>query len=184
MATRQGRRFGEDRPVQRNVDNYGDYVNRSPGQSNANRLAPSVREDLGTSTTRDVERVNRGLNKTATTAMGRAAQQAAANRAAVRLLGRAGYLGASFQGGKDLGDAAVDAYIKKLSEGKVKLTKEAKQRIKDEEDFQEMKKAMNETQPEKKKSQTQSERFRARSEEFTSNRKDGYAKGGMTKKRK
>lgn len=142
MATRQGRRFGEEKPVQRNVDNYGDYVNRSPGQSNANRLAPSVREDFNTSTRRDAERVNRGFNKTATTAMGREAQQAAANRAAVRLLGRAGYLGAAFQGGKDLGDAAVDAYIEKLSEGKVKLTEDAKTRLKQEEDFQAVQRAL------------------------------------------
>lgn len=95
--------FGEDKPVQRNVESPG-YKNRSPGQSNAARALPSVLEDAGTSTKRDIERVGRGLNPTAKTQMGLQSQQQAAGRAVTRLTTRAGLLGASLGAGLAIGD--------------------------------------------------------------------------------
>lgn len=150
MATKQGKRFGEEKPVQRNVDVAPEgKKNRSPGQSNANRLAPSVKEDVGVSTKRDVERVGRGINKTATTLRGKEAQRDAALRAASRLAVRGGYLGAAYEGGRGLGETAVDAYINRLSEGKVKLSADAKRRIQEEDDFQSMQKALREADEER-----------------------------------
>ena len=95
--------FGEDKPVQRNVESPG-FKNRSPGQSNAAKALPSVLEDAGTSTKRDIERVGRGLNPTAKTQMGLQSQQQAAGRAVTRLTTRAGLLGASLGAGLAIGD--------------------------------------------------------------------------------
>lgn len=98
-----GKMFGEDKPVQRNVETPG-YKNRSPGQSNAAKPFPSFREDVGPSTKRDIERVGKGLNPTAKTRMGLTAQQEAAGRAVSRLGTRAGLLGASLGAGLAIGD--------------------------------------------------------------------------------
>jgi hypothetical protein len=95
--------FGEDKPVQRNVESPG-FKNRSPGQSNAAKAFPSVFEDAGPSTKRDIERVGRGLNPTAKTQMGLQSQQQAAGRAVTRLTTRAGLLGASLGAGLAIGD--------------------------------------------------------------------------------
>ena len=95
--------FGEDKPVQRNVESPG-FKNRSPGQSNAAKALPSVLEDAGPSTKRDIERVGRGLNPTAKTQMGLQSQQQAAGRAVSRLTTRAGLLGASLGAGLAIGD--------------------------------------------------------------------------------
>lgn len=95
--------FGEDKPVQRNVESPG-FKNRSPGQSNAAKALPSVLEDAGPSTRRDIERVGRGLNPTAKTQMGLQSQQQAAGRAVTRLTTRAGLLGASLGAGLAIGD--------------------------------------------------------------------------------
>lgn len=95
--------FGEDKPVQRNVESPG-FKNRSPGQSNAAKALPSVLEDAGPSTKRDIERVGRGLNPTAKTQMGLQSQQQAAGRAVTRLTTRAGLLGASLGAGLAIGD--------------------------------------------------------------------------------
>jgi len=95
--------FGEDKPVQRNVESPG-FKNRSPGQSNAARALPSVLEEAGPSTKRDIERVGRGLNPTAKTQMGLQSQQQAAGRAVSRLTTRAGLLGASLGAGLAIGD--------------------------------------------------------------------------------
>jgi len=98
--------FGEDKPVQRNVENRPAPAkpNRSPGQSNAARALPSVLEEAGPSTKRDIERVGRGLNPTAKTQMGLQSQQQAAGRAVSRLTTRAGLLGASLGAGLAIGD--------------------------------------------------------------------------------
>lgn len=95
--------FGEDKPVQRNVESPG-FKNRSPGQSNAAKALPSVLEEAGPSTKRDIERVGRGLNPTAKTQMGLQSQQQAAGRAVSRLTTRAGLLGASLGAGLAIGD--------------------------------------------------------------------------------
>lgn len=95
--------FGEDKPVQRNVESPG-FKNRSPGQSNAAKALPSVLEDAGPSTKRDIERVGRGLNPTAKTQMGLQSQQQAAGRAVTRLTTRAGLLGTSLGAGLAIGD--------------------------------------------------------------------------------
>jgi hypothetical protein len=194
-----GQPFGHNKPTQRNKETMGDKPNRSPGESNANRLRPSVLEDYNKSQNTDTDRISKAMSQrldgkdedklSSSEKFGRKQTRTAGIRAGARSLVRPGYQGLAYTAGNLLGEHVIaPRHIKNLekylAENGVKLTKEAKQRIKDEEDFQEMKKAMKETQPEKKKSQTQSERFRARSEEFTSNRKDGYAKGGMTKKRK
>lgn len=194
-----GKPFGEEKPVQRNVESKGPKPNRSPGESNANRLRPSVLEDYNKSQNKDTDRISKALSQhidgtdedtlSSKEKFGRKQTRTAGIRAGVRSLGRTGYQGLAYTAGNLLGEHVIaPRHIKNLekylAENGVKLNADAKRRIKEEEDFQEMQKAMKETQPEKKKSQTQSERFRARSEEFTSNRKDGYAKGGMTKKRK
>lgn len=95
--------FGEDKPVQRNVESPG-FKNRSPGQSNAAKALPSVLEEAGPSTKRDIERVGRGLNPTAKTQMGLQSQQQAAGRAVSRLTTRAGLLGASLGAGLAIGE--------------------------------------------------------------------------------
>lgn len=140
-AVKQGKRYGEEKPVQRNVDDYGEYKQRSPGQSNANRLAASVKEDVGVSSKRDIERVGRGMSPTGKTELTRGAQIEAGKRAALRMASRAGYLGAALGAGYEVGDL-VNKGIDKMAEGKVKLSDYAKQRMKEEEDFKAMESAL------------------------------------------
>ena len=142
MATRQGRRYGEDRPVQRNAETRDpETPNRSPGQSNANRRMPSLREDVGVSTQRDVERVQTGRSPTGRSALTQAAQREAGIRAASRLAGRAGYVGSALGVGLDIGER-INKQIDKMAEGKVKLSDYAKKRLKEESDFEEMSAAL------------------------------------------
>lgn len=151
MSTKQGRRYGEEKPVQRNVETKDpEKPNRSPGQSNANRRMPSVKEDVGVSTRRDVERVQTGRNPTGRSALTQASQREAGVRAASRLAGRAGYLGAAFSAGMGVGNLINDR-IDKMAEGKVKLSDYAKQRLKEEEDFEAMSKALREVDEENEK---------------------------------
>ena len=105
--------FGEDKPVQRNVESPG-YKNRSPGQSNAARAFPHPFEEAGISTKKDIQRVGKGLNPTATTPVGLESQRQAAGRAVSRLTTRAGLLGASL----GIGLAAGDYIEKKTGLGK------------------------------------------------------------------
>lgn len=153
MATRvnTGRRHGEEKPVQRNKETKDfEKPNRSPGQSNANRTLPSVKEDVGVSTRRDIERVQTGRNPTGRSALTQASQREAGMRAASRLAGRAGYLGAAFSAGMGVGDL-INERIDKMAEGKVKLSEYAKQRLKEEEDFEAMSKALREVDEENEK---------------------------------
>lgn len=183
MATKRvntGRRYGEEKPVQRNKETMNPRKpNRSPGESNANRYMPSLKEDTDKMFSKDVERMKKGASPTGRSALTREAQREAGKRAVGRMAGRGGYAGAALSAGMLAGDAIADKYIEKTAEGKVKLSDYAKKRLKEEEDFQAMQEAMKETKPEKKKSQTQSERFRERSREFTE-----MAKGGVVKKGK
>jgi len=95
--------FGEDKPVQRNVESPG-FKNRSPGQSNAARAFPHPFEEAGISTKKDIQRVGKGLSPTATTPVGLESQRQAAGRAVSRLTTRAGLLGASLGFGLAVGD--------------------------------------------------------------------------------
>lgn len=99
MATRQGRRYGAEKGIQRNKEEElgQSRPNRSPGQSNANRVLPSPNENVGSSQMRDVERIGRGMNPTGQSALTRSAQQQAAGRAILRTATRVG-MGANILG--------------------------------------------------------------------------------------
>lgn len=124
MATRQGPRFGEEKGVQRNKDNAaGDKrPNRSPGQSNANRVLPSLREDVKASQKADIERMKKGLSPDAKSALTRTAQQTAGGRAVLRTAGRAGSLvGAAllgYEGAKAIGEASNRSYAETVAKRK------------------------------------------------------------------
>ena len=154
MATKRvntGRRFGDEKPVQRNKENMPDQKpNRSPGESNANRYMPSVKEDTDVMFPKDVERVKKSMSPTGKGAA-RQSQVDAGKRAGGRMLGRAGYAGLAFEAGRTAGDAIADKAIEKMSEGKVKLSDYAKQRMREEEDFQAMQKALREADDERDK---------------------------------
>jgi hypothetical protein len=98
--------FGAEKGVQRNVDEQAGqrYANRSPGQSNAARAFPSLRENFETSVGRDMQRVGTGLSPTGTNDLTRTAQQRAGGRAATRLLSRGALLGMAFGTGNTIGD--------------------------------------------------------------------------------
>lgn len=152
MATKRvntGRRFGDEKPVQRNKENMPDQKpNRSPGESNANRYMPSLKEDTDVMFPKDVERVKKSMSPTGRGAA-RQSQVDAGKRAGGRMLGRAGYAGLAFEAGRTAGDAIADKAIEKMSEGKVKLSDYAKQRMREEEDFQAVQKALREADKEK-----------------------------------
>ena len=111
MATKQGKRFGVEKGIQRNKDEEPGQrkANRSPGQSNANRLAPSLRENVVPSQTRDVERIGRGMNTTGRSALTRSAQQQAGGRALIRTAGRAGAVGAAAMAGYAVGSEIAES---------------------------------------------------------------------------
>jgi hypothetical protein len=163
----EGKRFGKEGQVTKK------------GTTNANRLLASGLEKPVPSTIEDVKRLKKGLAPAKNTGAARLSPQLAAGRALMRLGSRITYPVAALDYGHGVGSKIADKYIEKTAEGKVKLSDSAKKRLKEEEDFEEMEKALKETAPAKKTSQTQSERFKARSREFT-----GMAKGGMVKKGK
>lgn len=107
MATRQGKRYGVEKGIQRNKEEEigQNKPNRSPGQSNANRLAPSLRENVGSSQMRDIGRIGRGMNPTGQSALTRSAQQQAGGRALMRTASRAGLIGAAASAGYEIGSA-------------------------------------------------------------------------------
>lgn len=111
MATKQGKRFGVEKGIQRNKDEEPGQrkANRSPGQSNANRLAPSLRENVVPSQTRDVGRISQGMNATGRSALTRSAQQQAGGRALIRTAGRAGAVGAAAMVGYAVGSEIAES---------------------------------------------------------------------------
>ena len=111
MATKQGKRFGVEKGIQRNKDEEPGQrkANRSPGQSNANRLAPSLRENVVPSQTRDVGRISQGMNTTGRSALTRSAQQQAGGRALIRTAGRAGAVGAAAMAGYAVGSEIAES---------------------------------------------------------------------------
>lgn len=132
------------------------YRYRSPGQTNANDLTPNLQEDTPASQRADNERIRRGLESPGRRAQDRLRQQNAAGRALLRSGARAGSLATALQGGYEAGRAIDEAtgvgrkmvdkmgpMIDKAATGeRVKLTEDAKRRVKDEEDFQEMQRAL------------------------------------------
>lgn len=138
------------------------YVYRSPGQTNAEDLTPNLREDTPASQRADVERIRRGLESPAARAHNRRLQQEAAGRAIMRTAGRAGYAGAALQGGYEAGraldeatgvgrkmvDKAGKAIDRAASGDRVQLSKGAKQRVEDEDNFQTMQRALREVDEE------------------------------------
>jgi len=132
------------------------YRYRSPGQTNARDLTPNLREDVGASQSADTQRIRRGLNADAASDSNRRKQQEAGGRAIMRTAGRAGLAGAALKGGYDAGraldestgigrkmvDKAGSAIDRAATGDRVKLTKEARQQLEDEENFQGMVDAM------------------------------------------
>lgn len=152
-----GKRFGQDKPIQRNKESTGDKPNRSPGESNANRLGPSVNEDLSKSANRDIDRINKAVSQrfdnrdeeemSSQEKFGRKQTKTAGIRAGSRSVGRLGYLGAASLGGQILGEEVIAPrhlknYEKYLADNGVKLSEESKRRIKEEEDFQSVQRAL------------------------------------------
>ena len=197
MATKKvntGRRFGEEKPVQRNKDEAPEgKKNRSPGESNANRRMPSVNEDVGKSTQKDIERVKKGIKPTGKSVLTRTTQQEAAKKAASRLAGRAGYMGYALGVGKSLGETVVAPrmlknYEKDLEKTGVKLSKDAQRRVdemkakeKEDKDFEEMSAAL------RKVDREDADAKFFKEERMNRERKAKglqYAKGGMAKKGK
>jgi hypothetical protein len=138
-----------------NKPNISTSKYKSRGLTSAHDMTPNLKEDVRRAQDADIEKIEKGLKSPAKSAVNRKTQQEAGGRALSRSLGRAGLLSAAGQAGLHLGDAldrnfpavgrAVDKAIEKSGVGKaidkmsvksdrVKLTEDAKRRIK-EEDF-------------------------------------------------
>jgi hypothetical protein len=113
-----GRRFGEEKPVQRNKESMPDEKpNRSPGESNANRWGASVKEDVVKSQKTDIERMRKALSGETKEGLtenqknfGRLQTKAAAVRGALRTGSRLAYLGGAAGAGYAAGDTARQLY--------------------------------------------------------------------------
>lgn len=131
MATNSGR-FGTGRTQRNKDDELNKPANRSPGQSNANSPFPSMRENVGASQAKDVERIGKGMNPTGQSSLTRSAQQNAGARAMTRTGVRGGLLGAAASLGpvaKELGDMYVNKVTNDLKSNRVELSAESKSRI-------------------------------------------------------
>ena len=123
------------------------YQYRSPSQTNARDLTPHPLEDAA-SQEADLGRIRRGLNADAAREHNRRLQQEAGGRATLRTGTRAGLAGLAYEGGKaagraldekypELGDRYINPVIDKAvekSRDKVELSKDAKRRVKEEND--------------------------------------------------
>jgi hypothetical protein len=128
------------------------YRYRSPKQTNARDLTPHPLEETIPAQEADIGRIRRGLNADAAREYNRRLQQEAGGRAALRTGARAGLAGLAYEGGKAAGRALDEKYpelgkkivdktvgpvIDKMvekSRDKVELSKDAKRRIKEEND--------------------------------------------------
>ena len=131
MATNSGR-FGTGRAQRNKDDEINKPANRSPGQSNANSPFPSMRENVGASQAKDVERIGKGMNPTGQSSLTRSAQQNAGARAMTRTGVRGGLLGAAASLGpvaKELGDMYVNKVTNDLKSNRVELSADSKSRI-------------------------------------------------------
>lgn len=135
------------------------YEYRAPNRTNANDLTPNLREDYDASQDADIDRIRRGL-KQETRREGeqgyrdRARTQEAAGRAVSRTLGRAGLMQGAFAVGTKLGEEidkrnpkigeAINKVIDKIAvpSDRVKLTKEAQERVDQEKAFKDVEDSM------------------------------------------
>ncbi len=175
------------------------YRYRAPNQTNARDLTPHPKEDYFASQNADIERIERAVRpetsgERALAREGnqgyadRARTQEAAGRAVSRTLGRAGAVQGAFALGTKLGEEidkrnpkigkAIDKVIDKMSvpSDRVKLTKEAQERVDQEKAFKDVDDAMrrvknNEDREYKKGGKVSS----------VSKRADGIAKRGRTR---
>lgn len=121
MATKKkitGRRFGDEKPIQRNKDNSPnpeDKPNRSPGESNANRLGPDLLEDVDKAAPRDIQRLRKMValgfepdKMSSQEKFGRAQTKSAGLRAGARSLGRLGLVGYAAGVGAETGSKLVE----------------------------------------------------------------------------
>lgn len=125
---------------------------------------PGMDEDVVQRTAEDIGKVRKRMNVESSGVKGGAKDSVreAGGRAARRLGVRAGMAGAALQGGYDLGraidestgvgkkmvDKAGKAIDRAASGDRVTLTKEAKQRVEDEDNFQAMQRALREVDEE------------------------------------
>lgn len=174
------------------------YTYRSPNQTNAEDLFPNPQEDVIASQRADTERIRKGLNTDQVqNSANRRRSQEAGGRATLRSVGRAGLMGAAFQGGKDIGEElerrvpavgkAADALIEKsgvgalarrgaVSPGRVELTDEARQRLDDKETAEAMREGDERASEARRAKKMDYERER---ELHKGAERKGFAKGGM-----
>lgn len=148
-SAQRSTRFGDELGVQRNLETTNPRTpNRSPGQSNANRLAPSLREDVGASQAADLRRIGRGLEPTGTGAA-KSSQEEAAGRAIVRTTARAGLVAGAGIAGVKAGEEINRLAAKKELEKSGYSSREAQEAI-DEMNAKEVEKILKEVDKEMK----------------------------------
>jgi len=171
------------------------YEYRAPNQTNARDLTPNLKEDYDASQDADIERIKKAL-KQETKREGeqgyrdRARTQEAAGRAVSRTLGRAGLMQGAFAVGTKLGEEidrrnpkigkAIDKVIDRMSvpSDRFKLTKEAQERVDQEQAFKDVEDAMRRV-----KNNEDKEYKRGGKVMSASKRADGIAKRGKTRGR-
>ena len=172
------------------------YTYRSPNQTNAKDLTPNPKEDVVASNEADLERIKKGLDQKTNREgergyMDRAKTQEAAGRALSRTMGRAGAAQAAFMAGRGIGELIdkntnvgkyIDKAIDKASvpSDRVKLTKEAQERVDQEQAFKDVEDAMRRVRNNEDKEREYKKGGRVNS---ASKRADGIAQRGKTRGR-
>jgi hypothetical protein len=172
------------------------YKYRSPNQTNAKDLTPNPKEDAIASNEADLERIKKGLDQKTNREgergyMDRAKTQEAAGRALSRTMGRAGAAQAAFMAGRGIGELIdkntnvgkyIDKAIDKASvpSDRVKLTKEAQERVDQEQAFKDVEDAMRRVRNNEDKEREYKKGGRVNS---ASKRADGIAQRGKTRGR-
>lgn len=138
------------------------YKYAHPEETSAKSLTPHPKERVLESQSSDIERIKKGLDTSETRPQNRSQVQSAAGRAVTRSLGRAGAAGAALEAGRAIGEeidkrtGAGKAMVEKSGLGgladkainsrdKVELSKDAKERVADEKGWNEVKRALRET---------------------------------------
>ena len=172
------------------------YIYRSPNQTNAKDLTPNPKEDVIASNEADLERIKKGLDQKTNREgergyMDRAKTQEAAGRALSRTMGRAGAAQAAFMAGRGIGDLIdkntnvgkyIDKAIDKASvpSDRVKLTKEAQERVDQEQAFKDVEDAMRRVRNNEDRERVYKKGGKINS---ASKRADGIAQRGKTRGR-
>ena len=170
------------------------YTYRSPNQTNAKDLTPNPKEDVVASNEADLERIKKGLDQKTNREgergyMDRAKTQEAAGRALSRTMGRAGAAQAAFMAGRGIGELIdkntnvgkyIDKAIDKASvpSDRVKLTKEAQERVDQEQAFKDVEDAMRRVRNNEDKEYKKGGKVSS-----ASRRADGAAQRGKTRGR-